>query len=242
MAARFANYELRANQGAVGRFDNAKRIFQDEERRCLQEGRFAELDSLRRSQFMQPPTFGASGSAYLNGWGFYMPGRNTRTHPAEVLEALQPPASEAQSQRSARSCRSHASSPSCRGSERHSRPQSVECVDPSEASRDLAKRLRSTSSAPVLMRTDPGPSWSSVPIIRRSAAVVRNRDPGSAKYQMERAADLGGMWVPGGRWNWAGPDLHTRGMWGRPCDVERAHRMVGYWQPAVRHPSWRLHP
>ena len=74
MTARYAALEAKGNQGAVGRMDNARRIFQREEFRCLKGGQLDELDALRRSQFAHNPSRrGTSGSTYAAGWGFYCP-------------------------------------------------------------------------------------------------------------------------------------------------------------------------
>eukprot|EP00964_Phaeocystis_antarctica_P073794 scaffold45324_cov66-Phaeocystis_antarctica.AAC.3 len=75
MAARYAALEAKGNQGAIGRMDNARRIFQREEFRCLKGGQLTELDALRRSQFVHNPSRRAvgGGSAYASGWGFYCP-------------------------------------------------------------------------------------------------------------------------------------------------------------------------
>ena len=61
MAARYAALEAKGNQGAIGRMDNARRIFQREEFRCLKAGQLSELDALRRSQFVHNPSRRAVG-------------------------------------------------------------------------------------------------------------------------------------------------------------------------------------
>ena len=47
MTARYAALEAKGNQGAVGRMDNARRIFQREEFRCLKGGQLDELEHVR---------------------------------------------------------------------------------------------------------------------------------------------------------------------------------------------------
>eukprot|EP00966_Prymnesium_polylepis_P049751 1151483-Prymnesium_polylepis.1 len=44
--------------------------------------------------------------------------------------------------------------------------------------------------------------------------MVQRRAP-QERYVWEMASDLSGLPVPGVRWGWAGPELHTQSLWGR---------------------------
>ena len=53
------------------------------------------------------------------------------------------------------------------------------------------------------------------------------------------ASDWGGLAVPGGRWGWAGPELHTRALWGSHATQAPA-RAWNSWQTAERDSSLLL--
>ena len=67
----------------------------------------------------------------------------------------------------------------------------------------------------------------------RSVPGVARAPAGSERYVKEMAADLGGLPVPGGRWGWAGPELHTRALWGSRA-AQAPARAWNVWQPADR--------
>ena len=290
MAARYAALEARANQGVIGRMDNARKIFQREEHRCLKENALDELDALRRSAFVHNPARRAAGcgSAYAAGWGFYLPdGGGHRFPPRQVLDTPErtprqsegaPPAptlpagpataaaavapragppprtADAATRRGRHSSNGAlapaasptppATAPPPQRSRAESRPAAGGGRLASSASTSALPPPR--QSTPTGARAAPfATAYNSAPPVPQRAALTRGGSVGiirrarggphssGERYVKELSADLGGLAVPGGRWGWAGPELHTRALWGSRA-AQAPARSWNSWQPAER--------
>jgi hypothetical protein len=276
MAARYAELEDRGNQGVVGRMDNARKIFQREEQRCLTTGKMAELDGLRRSQFVHNPArrSAGAGTAYAAGWGFYCRDGGRHIYPPAVLatplatphstrpstpqqqprtpqqRAMPPPtAPPAPPPRTADATTTPQSRPRTTTSALPpTRPEALPAAGSTPTRRLATPAPRSATGAstapfanayntPAAMKT-PQSGGSSVSAVRHSAARTIARE-GGARHVKEMASDLGGLAVPGGRWGWAGPELHTRAMWGSHA-AQAPARAWNSWQTAERDGSLLL--